>query len=121
MCHEGACEMAGCSLEAGEPCEGSFCSDGACDEATGLCVPWPTLGEACEVLCQPPYACSSLGNGTCVLLEENGEGCRGSEDCASGFCARDYAPYCDHQTCNVPSCDDVCGTCVDPPTAAACE
>jgi len=120
MCHQGVCTRAACVTEPGDPCEFS-CSGGTCDADAGLCMPWPTLGEPCEVLCQSPYVCSGFGEGFCVALNPNGSGCRESGECASNFCDRDYAPYCDHQVCAVPACDQVCGTCNDPPKRTACD
>jgi hypothetical protein len=121
VCFEGMCVDVGCTHEVGEPCQGDRCTPAsACDEETHRCAAEPGLGEPCQLACTEPYVCDATSD-SCVEELAIGAACRDDRNCATRFCDRDYAPYCELDGCTIPPCEADCGVCAEAPTRAACD
>ncbi len=76
----------------------NFCKRASASVKTGVCAPYPKLGEACADKPDMVSACptgsyckglTSTANGACSALEADGTVCTEDAVCASGICAKD--------------------------------
>ena len=90
VCTEGVCSLkvAGDVCTGGPECASGSCVDGVCECST-TCVFDPA---SCAQGCSAPETCIELGLYTdyCGEKKENGEACRGRNECLSGNCKEGF-------------------------------